>query len=51
MTNKRFKISPEWQASISGHPVQKSNAIHFHPCNPDLLPENTCSILFCGTLL
>ena len=33
---------------ISGHPVQKSIAIHFHPCNPVLLPQNTCSILFCG---
>ena len=33
-------------ALISGHTVQKSIAIHFHPCNPVLLPENTCSILF-----
>ena len=32
--------------SISGHPVQKSVAIHFHPCNPVLVPQNTCSNLF-----
>ena len=35
-------------ALTSGHPVQKSIAIHVHPCNPELLPETTCSILFCG---
>ena len=38
-------------ALISGHPVQKSITIHFHPCNPVLLPQNNCSILFCGILL
>ena len=38
-------------ALISGHPVQKSITIHFHPCNPVPLPQNTCSILFCGILL
>ena len=38
-------------ALISGHPVQKSIAIHFYPRNPVLLPQNTCSILFCGILL
>ena len=38
-------------ALISGHPVQKSIAIHFHPCNPVLVPQNTCSIMFCGILL
>ena len=36
-------------ALISGHPVQESIEIHFHPCNPVLLPQNTYSILFCGT--
>ena len=46
MTNKRFKISPGWLAAlISGHPVQKSIVIHFHPCNLVLSPQNTCSIL------
>ena len=44
-------------ALISGHPVQKSIATHFYPCNPVhflqpvLLPKNTCSILFCGIFL
>ena len=38
-------------ALISGHPVQKSNAIHFHPCNPVLLPQNSFSILFSGIFL
>ena len=32
-------------ALISGHPVQKTIAIHFHPCNPVPLPQNTSSIL------
>ena len=32
-------------ALISGHPVQKLIAIHFHPCNPVLLPQTTCYIL------
>ena len=36
---------------LSGHPVQKSIAIHFHPCNPVLLPQNTRSILFCELFL
>ena len=36
---------------ISGHPVQKSITIYFHPCNPVLLPQNNCSILFCGIFL
>ena len=35
----------------SGHPVQKSMAIHFHPCSPVLLPQNTCPILVCGIFL
>ena len=35
-------------ALISGHPVQKSIAIHFHPCNPLLVPQNTCSVMFRG---
>ena len=34
------------EALISENPVQKSIAIHFHPCNPALLPKNTCSILW-----
>ena len=38
-------------ALIFGHPVQKSIAIHFHPCNPVFLPQNTGSILFCGIFL
>ena len=38
-------------ALISGHPVKKSVAIHFHPWSPVLLPQNTCSILFCVTFL
>ena len=38
-------------AVTSGHPVQKTIAIYFHPCNPLLLPQNTCSILFCGIFL
>ena len=38
-------------ALIVGHPVQKSITIHFHPYNPVLLPQNTCSILFCGIFL
>ena len=38
-------------ALISGHSVQKSIAIHFHPCNPVLLPQNARSILFCGIFL
>ena len=38
-------------ALISGHSVQKSIAIHFHPCNPVLVPQNTCSIMFCGIFL
>ena len=29
----------------------KVNRNHFLPCNPVLLPQNTCSILFCGTFL
>ena len=36
---------------ISGHPVQKSIAIHFHPCNPVLLPQNAWAILFCDYFL
>ena len=31
---------------ISGHPVQKSIAIYFHPCNPVLLQQYTYT-LFC----
>ena len=38
-------------ALISVHPVQKSIAIHFHHCNPVLLPQNTCSVLFWGIFL
>ena len=38
-------------ALISGHPVQKSIAIHFHPCNTVLLHKNTCSILSRGIFL
>ena len=38
-------------ALISQHPVHKSIVTHFHPCNPVLLPQNTCSILFCGIFL
>ena len=38
-------------ALISGHPVQKWIAIHLHPCNPALLPQITCSILFLGIFL
>ena len=38
-------------ALIFEHPVQKSIAIHFHPCNPVLCPQNICSILFCGISL
>ena len=49
MTNKKnFHLNG---ALISGHPVQKSIAIHFHPCNPVLLPQSNCSILFCGIFL
>ena len=47
MTNKRFKMA----ALISGHPAQKSIATHLHPCNPVLLLQNNCSILFCGIFL
>ena len=36
-------------ALISGHPVQKSIAIHFHPCYSVLRPQNAGSILFCKT--
>ena len=35
-------------ALISGHLVQKSIAIHLHPCSLVLFPQNTSSILFCG---
>ena len=38
-------------ALITGHPVQKLIAIHFHPYNPVLLPQNIYSILFCGIFL
>ena len=38
-------------ALISGHPVQISNTFHLYPCNPVLLRQNTCSILFCGIFL
>ena len=34
-------------ALISGHPVQKSIAIHFHPYNPVLLPQNKEGVLGC----
>ena len=55
MTNQRFKLLPECPARmaalISGHPLQKSIAIHFHPCNPVLLPQNICSFLFFETFL
>ena len=36
---------------LSGHPVQKSIAIHFHPCNPVLLPQFSYPILFCEIYL
>ena len=49
--DKRFKIVTRITALLSGHPVQKSTAIHLHPCNPAPLPKNTCSIVFCGTFL
>ena len=45
LTNKVQNFT-RMAASISGHPVQKTIAIHFHPCTPILLPQNTCSILF-----
>ena len=38
-------------ALISGHPVQKSIAIHFHPCDPVIRFQNTCSILLCLIVL
>ena len=34
------------EALISENPVRKSIAIHFHICNPALLPKNTCPILW-----
>ena len=48
---KKVQNFTRMAALISGHPVQKSVAIHFHPCNPVLLLQNTCSILFCGIFL
>ena len=51
MANKRLENFTRMVALISGHPVQISIAIHFHPCNPVLLPQNTCSILFGGIFL
>ena len=51
ITNKKVRNFARMAALISGHPVQKSIAIHFHPCNPVLLPQNTCSILFCCIFL
>ena len=38
-------------ALISGRPVQKAITIHSHPCHPAFLPQNTCSIKFCGIFL
>ena len=49
MTNASFTFNSRIAALISGHPVQKSIAIHFHPCNPVFRPQNTCSILFLGS--
>ena len=53
MTYKRLKVPPEcyMAALISGHPVLKSIAIHFHPCNPVFLPQKTCFMLFCAIFL
>ena len=48
---KKKKKITKMAGLISGHPVQKSIAIHFHPCNPVLLLQNTCSILFFGIFL
>ena len=49
MTNERFSQNFTGIAAlISKHHVQKSIAIHLHPCNPVLLPQNTCFILLCG---
>ena len=45
-TDKKVQNFARMAALISGHPVQKSIAIHFHPCNPVLLFRNTSSILF-----
>ena len=50
MTNKRMEFH-QMAAFISGHPVQKSITIHFHPCNPVLLPQDIFSILVCGIFL
>ena len=47
MSNLNVQNFTRMAILISGHPVQKSIAIRFHPCNPVLLPQNTCSILFC----
>ena len=51
MTNTKVQNFARMATLISGHPVQKSIAIHFHPCNPVLLPQYNCSILFCGIFL
>ena len=50
MTNKKFKKNPtnftRMADLISGHPVQKSIAFHFHPCNPVHLPQK--KVLCCS---
>ena len=48
---KRLQNFTRMTALVSGHPVPKSIAIHFHPCNLELLPQNTCSIVFLCDLL
>ena len=51
---KGSQISPEWQLWFLD--ILSKNQfwwiiIHFHPCNPLLLFQNTCSILSCGIFL
>lgn len=43
-----MKLLPEWQLWFLDILSKKSVTIHFHPCNPAPLPQNTYSILFCG---
>lgn len=49
-TNQNHRRIPNFTRMailISWHPVAKSNLMNCNPCNPALLPQNTCSILLC----
>ena len=55
MTNKKFKKNPtnftRMADLISGHPVQKSIAFHFHPCNHLHLPQKKFYVVLWDLLI